>query len=67
MAAGLLTVADLIDAGTAALADRAETDRPRPTLIIIPGLPFDDRGHDLVGRSYFEISDALGIPVELIR
>lgn len=67
MAAGLLTVDAIIAAGAAALAERAANDDPRPTLIIIPGLPFDDRGHDLVGRSYLEISDALGVPVELIR
>jgi hypothetical protein len=67
MAAGLLTVEDIVAAGTAALAERAADGDPRPALIIVPGLPFDDRGRDLVGRSYLEISDALSVPVELVR
>ncbi|MGE5560495.1 MAG: DUF512 domain-containing protein [Chloroflexota bacterium] len=66
MAAGLLTVADVITAGEAAMAAADAAGGARPGLIIIPGLPFDERGHDLVGRSYFDIAATLATPVELI-
>lgn len=67
MAAGLLTVADIITAGQTALAAAAAAGRPGPALLLVPWLPFDERGHDLVGRSYFEITEALAAPVELIE
>lgn len=61
MAAGLLTVGDIIAAG------RAAASEGRPALILLPGRPFDERGHDLVGQSYLDVAEALGAPVELIE
>jgi len=61
MAAGLLTVGDIIAAG------RAAAREGRPALILLPGRPFDERGRDLLGQSYFDVAEALGAPVELIE
>lgn len=63
MAAGLLTVSDLVESATAYLTSGAGR---RPGVLMVPGVAFDHRGRDLVGRSYLELQEVTGVPVELV-
>lgn len=67
-AAGLLTAGDFL-AWWEQRAEPARSEshlRPgfRPDLILIPGAAFDARGRDLTGRSYFDLEETFGVPVE---
>ncbi|MGI9953483.1 radical SAM protein [Moorellaceae bacterium AZ2] len=62
--AGLLTVADFVRAW------KEELQSPfyvQPDLVLLPGLAFDFWGRDLTGRSYGELAEISGLPVEVLR
>lgn len=61
MAGGLLVVEDFLAPVVAGELRAAGAD-----LVAVPALAFDDRGCDLVGRSYLELAEAWGCPVELV-
>lgn len=61
-AAGLLVVQDFI----AAIQKVQEKAHGRYRRALLPGRPFDEKGHDLVGRSYLEIEEVTGIRVEVL-
>lgn len=61
-AAGLLVVEDFI----AAIRERQIKSSGRYRRVLIPGRPFDERGRDLVGRSYWEIEEATGVQVQVV-
>lgn len=62
-AAGLLTVEDFLDWWFAKTPYQA----PGPDLVLVPGLAFDGRGRDLTGRSYLDLEEAMGVPVEEVE
>lgn len=41
-------------------------DYPRPDLIILPQVAFDNRGRDLTGRSWLEMEQKYNIPVDIL-
>jgi len=61
-AAGLLVVEDFM----AAIRERQIKSSGRYRRVLIPGRPFDERGRDLVGRSYWEIEEATGVQVQVV-
>ena len=58
--AGLLTVADYI------LAVKRAWKFYQPDYLLLPGISFNDRGRDLTGKSYLEISDLFNIKTEIL-
>ncbi|MBE3582123.1 MAG: DUF512 domain-containing protein [Thermoanaerobacteraceae bacterium] len=62
--AGLLTVADFVRAWE---AEGQRITKAQPDLILLPGAAFDFWGRDLTGRSYRELAEAAGLPVEVLR
>jgi len=62
-AAGLLTVEDF----TAALKEYLQVKSQwQPQLVLLPGLAFDHRGRDLIGRSYYELEEQFGLPAKIL-
>jgi len=61
MAAGLMMVQDLVDAGRQALEGWPEAD-----LVLVPRTPFDRLNRDLKKRPAHEVADALGRSVWLV-
>ncbi|MGE5484107.1 MAG: radical SAM protein [Ignavibacteriales bacterium] len=59
--AGLLTVSDVVEA-----LERFKVRAGAFDLVVAPAAPFDERGRDLVGRSFTEIEDVHGVPVVLV-
>ncbi|MBF7083146.1 DUF512 domain-containing protein [Desulfallas sp. Bu1-1] len=59
--AGLLVVDDMV----AAMQDFFAQFH-RPDLVLLPRAPFDHRGRDLTGKSWREIEQHLGLPVQVI-
>ncbi|PKM82280.1 MAG: DUF512 domain-containing protein [Firmicutes bacterium HGW-Firmicutes-13] len=58
MSAGLLVTGDFIKV--------IQELQSRPDLIVIPEIPFDFKGEDLLGNSYLEIQGKTGFPVVLV-
>ncbi|MBO8137105.1 MAG: DUF512 domain-containing protein [Desulfotomaculum sp.] len=61
MAAGLLTVEDFN-----AVVEKKFPDKSKYQLILLPSAAFDMRGRDLTGKSYLELQEKWGIPVDII-
>lgn len=66
MAAGLLVVEDFLAEAREVFSSEAFCPDSRPDLVLIPSRPFDERGRDLVGRSYLDLEEEWGIAVELV-
>jgi len=62
-AAGLLVVEDMIEA---VKAFNCAHPRWQPDLVLLPPVAFDHRGRDLTGRSYREVGEKTGLPVEIL-
>ena len=58
IAAGLLTVSDIMD--------RLRESSQSYDLLLLPGIIFDNFGNDLSGRNYREIEEEAGVTVEII-
>lgn len=59
--AGLLVADDFLRH-----VDKTGWPLARPDLAIIPRRAFDETGRDLTGRSYLDLEDEWGVPVELV-
>lgn len=62
-AAGLLVVEDMIEAVKEFLQKHP---RWRPDLVLLPPAAFDHLGRDLTGRSFREVGEKTGLPVEIV-